>query len=210
LPYQLLEFWQAIPTLFEDAHRSGVLRLGTNEGVESFDGFDVVVVNLWLRVADVLDALPVALEVGGEDFDDAEWVCFVKFANGVGELHRPLVGEVVSGDAGDNDVLQTKVGSDLGNVGGLLRIDGQTTSDFDRTETARSGAGVTEDHEGCGLFAPAFRQVWTASGLTNRVQILLPHHPFDLPNGVGARHANGQPFWQPLVHTYSLRQLNLR
>lgn len=140
--------------------------------MKPLDGLDVVVKDFGLSVADVFDALMVAFEVGGKNFDDAERVDFVQRFDGLSELHAALIGKVVTSDGGDHDVLEAEVSSDVGDVHRLVGVDGEPTSNFDRAEAAGAGAGIAKNHEGGGLLAPAFGEVGASRRFANGVQVL--------------------------------------
>ena len=90
--------------------------------MESLNGFDVVVEDFRFGVTHGLNTVSISLEVWGQDLDDAEWVFFVEFLNSEGKLSGTLVGKVVSGDTGDDNVLKSEIGGDFGNVGWFVGI----------------------------------------------------------------------------------------
>ena len=168
--------------------------------MEPLDGFDVVIVDIGSCVADNLDQIGLCLEVGSKNLNDRVRIRMAKCPDCSRELLGAFIFQVVSGDACDHDVLQAEVVCYLRDVRWFEGIKFFSLAGMDGAESTRTGSGVPQDHEGCGLLAPAFRKVWTPCTFADGVQVFRPHHAFDFFDRVGPRHADRQPLGQPLGH----------
>jgi hypothetical protein len=63
------------------------------------------------------------------------------------------------------------VGHGFGDVSRLFRIECARLSFADRAEAAMTGADVAAQHERRGAVRPAFKDIWTARFLADRVEV---------------------------------------
>jgi hypothetical protein len=123
--------------------------------VEPGNGFRVVVEYVWLSLDDTSNGSAVAAEVRGEHFDLGAGA----FANGEDcavPVFGTAVGEVVTGDRGNDDVTQPK---SLRRLGHSLRLISFQVFSFalgDGTKAAGPSTNVAADHERGRFGRPAF------------------------------------------------------
>ncbi len=96
-------------------------------------------------------------------------------ADGVGEMLRAAVGEIVAVDRGDHDVGETELGGRLADMGGLVGIERTGQTCLHIAEGAGARAGVAHDHEGGVLLLPALADIRAAGLLAHRVQAVGAH-----------------------------------
>ena len=94
---------------------------------------------------------------------------------------RPVVGEVVAVDAGDDRVPESHLGHRARHPGGLERIVPGRLAGLDVAEPAAARAGVAEDHERGRAPLPALADVRARRLLADRVQVLLLDEALQLP-----------------------------
>ena len=149
------------------AHR--VLALAAHVLLEPGDGLHVVVEDLGPGLQDDVDRLGPAVEVGGEHFDRGPGA-LADGQDALAEVLGAAVGQVVAGDGGDDDVPQAQAMAGLGQSVGLVEGDGLGMPAIDRTEAARAGADVAQDHERGGSPGPAFRAIRASGTFADRLE----------------------------------------
>ena len=103
----------------QELQRAVILGLRADLVVEPRDGFDVVVEDFGLLVEDELQGVPVAAEIGDEDFDAGAGGLQADLADRLGPDRRAAVGQLVAVDAGDDDVLEVHRARRLRRRGGV-------------------------------------------------------------------------------------------
>ena len=105
------------PGKAEDVEGLEVVGLRAYAAVEARGGFHVVVENVGSGVEDAGHGVGVAFEIRGEDFDAGVGQRGADQADGFGEVGGAAVGEVVTVDAGDDDVAEVHFSGHAGDVG---------------------------------------------------------------------------------------------
>ena len=119
-------------------------------------------------------------------------------ADGVGEMLRAAVGEIVAVDRGDDDVREAELGGRFADVRGFARIERAGQSGLDVAEGAGARAGVAHDHEGGVLLLPALADVGAAGLLAHGVQAVVAHDALRLEIAGRHRRLDADPIglWQ--------------
>ncbi len=139
----------------------------------------------------------VPLAVGDQDLDRGIGRAPAYGPDGGRETGRSAVGEVVSGDTGDDRVLEVERRDGGGDPRRLVRIEGQRLAGVDETESAGPCASIAEDHEGRGAVRPALVDVRAAGFLTDGVEVEGPHQPLGGPVALTEVGADPHPFRSP-------------
>lgn len=141
-------------------------------GGKGASGFDVVVEDVGMGMDNGAKSVKIVLEVGNEDFDEDMGVFVADGPDSLGEVLRPAVGEVITVDGGEDDVVEVKL---LESVGDVMRFEGVDKAfgiaGFDVAEAAATGTGVPEKHDGGGAAAPAFVEVGAVGFFANGVEV---------------------------------------
>ena len=159
----------------DDVERLPIIRLRAHAAVEARDGLHVVVEDVGRGVEDAGDGVQVAAKIGGQDFDASIGEGAAHFTNGLGEVMRASIGQVVTIDGSDDDVAELHVGGHARDVGWLIGVEhefffcGGTFGDG--AESAAPGAEVAEDHEGGGAAMKALMHVGAARGFADGVEV---------------------------------------
>jgi hypothetical protein len=135
-----------------------------------------VVVHLGPRGGDAIDLPLDAAEVGSQHLDGGGGRALANRLDGPDELCRPLVGEIVAVDTGQDHVTQAKLGDRLGRGPWLVRIDRPRPTGGDAAEPTRARAHVAEQHERHRTAREAAAQVRAARLLADRVEPAAPEH----------------------------------
>ena len=157
----------------QQPERAVVARLGAAHArVQSADGLDVVVEDLGPRGEHRLERLLLdAEEVGRQNLDRCLGELRLERADRRRVVSRAAVGDVVSVDRGDDDVLELHLRGRLGEPQRLERVRRRLgLARMDVAVAARAGARVAEDLEGRSAAPPALRDVRAARFLADRVQ----------------------------------------
>ena len=88
-------------------------------------------------------------------------------ADGVGEMLRAAVGEIVAIDRRDNDVRKAELGGCLADTRRFIRIERTRHAGLDVAEGAGARASVAQDHEGRVLLLPALADIRAAGFLAH-------------------------------------------
>lgn len=156
---------------------------GADEGSESLDGFEVVVEDVRAGIHDQLECPVAIVEIRDEDFDDDFRVYLADGADGFAEMLGSTVFQVVSGDGGDDDVLEVHTRGGLGDASRFVGLEGVGFGCFDGAETAGAGALVTGNHEGGGALSPALPAVWALSFFADGNELEIRDEGFRRPEG---------------------------
>src|SRR3546814_19580107 len=84
------------------------------------------------------------------------------------------VGQVVTVDRGDDNMLQAELGDRETDIFRLHRIEAARTAGGDVAEGAGPRTGIAHDHEGGVLLCPAFADIRAAGLFTYGVKAVLP------------------------------------
>ena len=114
-------------------------------------------------------------------------------ADRLGEDARAAVGQVVAGDAGDDDVLQAERADRLGDASRLVVIEPGRAAGLDRAEPAGPGAGVAEDHDRGGALVPALPDVRAVGLLADRVERQPAKQSLEIVVGLARRQPRPDP-----------------
>lgn len=173
-------------------------------GREGLDGLDVVRVDVEPAARHERHHVQVAPEVAGQGLDEQARLLGLDAPDGLGEVARAAVGEVVAVDARQHDVAQPPARQGLGGVLGLVRVQRRGRAvRLDAAEAAAARARVAHQHDGRrrGVLvaaAPALRDVGAPRLLAHRVQPQPAQVLLDLLVVVVARgYGRLQPLWQP-------------
>ena len=172
-------------------HAAGAaeLRAPAGDGIQAGHDLDVVVEDVGPLGDHLRERHLLALEVGGQDLDQAPRCLPADLADHAHEGARPLVGQVVAVDRGDDRVAQPHARDRARHAGRLERVVPGRPAGLDVAEAAPAGAGVAEDHEGGRTPFPALADVRTGGLLADRVQPLradqLAQPPVALAAGGG-------------------------
>src|ERR1051326_2721164 len=157
--------------LGQHRERAWEARAGTHVVVEPRHGLDVVVEVVGLRRDDGAHRVHVAVEVGGEHFDDGVRQRGAQLGDRLGELRRAAVAEIVARDRGDDDVAQSHPPRRLRDRARLLgRRRRVRPAGGDVAEAARARADVAEDHERGRAAGEAVGAVGTGEGLADGME----------------------------------------
>src|SRR5690606_32785602 len=122
----------------------------------------------------------IAQEVRCQDLDRGRGRSGADGADHGGEVCRAAVGQIVTVDGGDDDVLELKSGYGLRDVLRLFRVERLRQTRAHVAESAGARARVPHDHHGRVLLAPALPDVGAARLLADGVQVVLPDDAFRL------------------------------
>ena len=110
------------------------------------------------------------VEIRDKHFDGCGGIEGSDSFNSLAEMLGAAVGEIVSGNGGDDDVFEFKAASGFGDAGGFIGFESERASGGDGAEAAGAGATIAGNHEGCGALAPTLPMVGTLSTFANRVK----------------------------------------
>ena len=122
-----------------------------------------------------------AIEVGNENLDRDGGHGFAHGFDRARKVLGTTVGDVVTRDGGDDDVIEAHAFGGFGHALRLVRLQREGFGRFDGAEAAGARAAVTGNHEGGGALAPALPAVWALRLLTHRVQFEIGDHPLRAP-----------------------------
>src|SRR5579872_6685046 len=114
-----------------------------------------MVENIWLRPDHDFEGTCLAKEVGCQNLDGRIRASRAHRSNGLREMFRAAVGEVVTVDGSDDHMLEPELEGGLRDMLRLGRIQRTRHAGLDVAEGAGAGAGVAHDHEGGVLLVPA-------------------------------------------------------
>ena len=98
----------------------------------------------------------------------------------LGEDVGAAVGQVVAGDARDDDVLQAQSGDRLGDAARLVIVEPGRAARLDVAEAAGAGAGVAQDHDRGGALVPALPDVRAVGLLADGVEVQAAEQPLEV------------------------------
>jgi hypothetical protein len=184
----------------DQLERAWVARLRPRACVEPRDGLDVVVEHDRSGADHGLKRLPVALEVGDQDFDLARRRAMPDRAYAGGEDAGAAVREVVPVHGGDDGVVEAERFDCARQPQRLEQVETVGAAGSDGAEAAGARADVTEDHECRGARVEALADVRAARLLANGVELLLAHDALDLQVAAPSRKAHLQRNWSTYGH----------
>ena len=124
----------------------------------------------------------------------------------LGEDVRPAVGQVVTGDAGDDDVLEAERRDGLGDPSRLVVVEPGGPAGLDRAEAAGPGARVAEDHDRGGALVPALPDVRAVGLLADRVQVQAAQQALQVVVVVAGRDPRPDPVGVAAERQWSRRR----
>ena len=170
-----------------------IFRLGTDALVQARNGLDVVIEDVGLFVENRLECVPISTEIGDENFDVGVRGLEADLADRLGPYFGAAVGQFVSINAGDDNVIESHRGNGVTDASGFVEIEGRRPAGGDVAETAAARADVAEDHERRGAGAPAFAHVGTFCGLADGVEVLVVYEFREPSVTLAAGHFHFQP-----------------
>lgn len=160
---------------------------------QALDRLNIVSIHIKAALSDNLDHVEIAAKVTSQRLDQQRGLLVLNLADSFGKVPGAAVDEVVTVDAGEDDVAQAPAGESLGRVLGLMGIQGwRRAARLDAAEAAAAGAGVAHEHNGgrggalVGA-APALGDVGAAGLLADGVQLEAAQVGLDLLVVVVAR-----------------------
>ena len=150
---------------------------------------------------DGLDGLLVPLEVGNEHFDASPGIVHFDPKHGLCEMSRAAVGEIVSVDRCDHDMLETQLFDHQSYIARLFRIQEIRLAFADRTEAAASRTHVPQDQKRSRTVSPALSDIRAAGLLTNRVEAALPQDVLEMEVVGAPGKPDFEPVWMASGHT---------
>ena len=148
--------------------------------LQAADRLEIVVEDVGPGIHHDLEPLVRAVEVGDQDLDSHPGAGGPQAADRLGEDPGAAVGQVVAGDAGDDDVLEAERGDRLGDPARLIVVEPGRPAGLDGAEPAGPGAGVAEDHDRRRALVPALPDVRAAGLLADRVQLEAAQQALEL------------------------------
>ena len=109
------------------------------------------------------------------------------------KMLRAAVGQVVAGDAGDDDVLEAERADRLGDAARLVVVEPGRAAGLDRAEAAGPGAGVAQDHDRGGALVPALPDVRAVGLLADRVERQAAQEALEVVVVLAGRQARPDP-----------------
>ena len=100
--------------------------------------------------------------------------------DGEGEELGAAILAIVTIDAGDHGVLESKDGAGFGDAARFVVIDGEGRAFLDGAKSAAAGADIAEDHESCGAAIPALAGVGAGGAFADGVQFQVVDQAFQL------------------------------
>jgi hypothetical protein len=138
----------------------------------------------------------VAVEVRDEDIDARPRRARPQAADRLGKDRRSPVGQVISGDRGDHDVLERELRDRRGDTARLVVGPGGPAG-LHRAEPASPGSDVAQDHDRRRPLAPAFADILAAGLPANGVELQPSKEIVQVPDRLSGREGNSQPFGVP-------------
>ncbi len=157
----------------QQAQRGEVARAGPDAQVKARHGLEVVVEDVGPRSHDRFDRARLAQEIGRQHLDRRLRRARADRADGLGEMLRTAILQIVTVDGGDDDVLEPEFRHGLGDVHRLLRIEGAGKSRGDVAERAGARADLAHDHHGGVPALPAFADIGAGGLLAHRGELVL-------------------------------------
>ena len=145
--------------------------------VERGDGLHVVAEDQLAILSDRLtqggDRLLLAVaEIGGQHLQTEIRHPLAQATQGGSEDSGTTVGELVAVDRGEHHVIQIHLRDSIDHPARLVFIQRTWLTGLHRAETAGTGTGVTQQHEGGGASAPALAAIGAARLLTDCRQLV--------------------------------------
>src|SRR5687768_1646958 len=159
----------------EDLHDTLVATARPRALVQPWDGFGVVVIDLWPRVEHGADAVHVPLEVRDQYLHRTPGNLLVNLPDRLGEDVRAEVREVVAVHGRDDRVLEPHLGYGCRDARRLAHVVLRRPAVRDRAIAAVPRTHVAEDHERRGAVLPTFADVGAMRLFAHRVEVQLAH-----------------------------------
>ena len=177
----------------QQPERGEIARARPHRQIERRHGFEIVVEHVGPRRDHLLDRAVLAEEIRRQHLDRGGGAARADGADGLREMLRAAVGEIVAIDRGDHDVGEAELLRRLRDMHGLVRIERARQSGLDVAEGAGARAGVAQDHEGGVLLLPALADVGAAGLLAHGVQAVLAHDGVRRRIALGHRRLDADP-----------------
>ena len=147
-----------------------VIRLRTDVWIKPGDRLNVVIEDLAARLQNDVQRREVSFEVWRENLDRRVGQEPFDFSNRLSEMVRASVGQVVSRNAGNDNVLQSQPRRRLSDALGFVRFrrHRQTRERLDGAEAAVARAVVAQNHKRRRSFLETFRAIGAMRPVANR------------------------------------------
>ena len=178
---------------FQDVEAARIHGAAAHERGEALHGFEVVIEDVGLGLEHGEEGVVLAVEVGHEDLDGDAGLGGAHGFDGLCEVIRATVHDVVTSDGGDDDVVQLHALHGLGHALGFVRFERERFGGLDGAKATGAGAAVARDHEGRGALAPAFPTVRALSFLADGVQFEIGDEGLGAPEHGIARQFHADP-----------------
>ena len=161
--------------------------------LEPLHGLEVVVEDVRAGLHHGPQRLLLAVEVRDQDLDAHERAARPELADGGGERAGTAVGQVVPGDAGHHDVVETHGADGLRDATGLVVVEPGGLAGLDGAEPACPRTDVAQDHDRRGALVPALAHVGTDRLLAHRVEVQAAQEALEVVVVVARGHPRLDP-----------------
>ena len=121
-------------------------------------------------IEDDLDAPFLGVEVGNQDLDDDRGIHGANRFDRAGKMIRATIFQIISGDGGNDDVLQTHPAHGLGDALRFIFFQRKRPGGGHCAKSTGPGAALTRDHHRRGALAPTFPAVRALRAFADGVQ----------------------------------------
>src|SRR5579872_1529289 len=161
---------------------------------EAANGFEVVREDVGSCVHDDVERAHVTTIIAAQNFDFRARYALVNCAHGIREDQRSAVGEVVTVDGGEHEILPSKIAHGACDAYRFQPVDDAFgIAGLDVAEATAARAEVSEDHDRRRSRAPTLRNVWTRGFLTDGMEPEAGDFGFDPLVVVADRQRDAQP-----------------
>ena len=154
----------------QDVERGPIFRARTHGRRQPFDGFHVVIEDVGRGLEDDLDAPFLGVKVGNQNLYDNRGIHRANRLDRACKMIRATIFQIVSGDGGNDDVLQTHPAHRLRDAPRFILFQRERFSRSHGAKSAGPGAACTRDHHRRGALAPTFPAIRALRAFTDGVQ----------------------------------------
>ena len=180
--------------------RLPVIGLRANAPVEARHGLHVVVEDVRTGVEDARDRVEIAAKIRGQHFDAGLGKSGPDFANGLGEMLRTAIRQIVAIHRSNDDVTKIHVRRHFSDMARFVRIEREIVlrdgTLGNRAETAAARAQIAKNHECRSAAMKAFVNIRAARRFADRVQPAAAQLALQRVKGFEVRTSLSQPAWK--------------